>query len=74
MEEKKNVENIDNKEEYITEKEAKTVKELFKRYLKEYKEKDANMTDQERLEQLFKKEIPETTTEQAKQDAKEIVD
>ena len=74
MEEKKNVENIDNKEEYITEKEAKTVKELFKRYLKEYKEKDANMTDQEWLEQLFKMEIPETTTEQAKQDAKEIVD
>ena len=35
------------RQEYLTEEQARTVKELFKKYLRSYKEKDANMTDQE---------------------------
>lgn len=75
MEEKKTNEVIEdtNIQEYITEQEAKTVKELFRRYLKEYKEKDILMSDKEWLEQLFRKELAETTQE-ARQDAKEIID
>ena len=60
--------------EYITESEAKTVREMFKKYLKYYKEKDPEMTDKEWLEWLFKKELPETTPEEAKVDAEEIVE
>lgn len=60
--------------EYITEKEAKTVKEMFQKYLKLYNEKDPSMTDKEWLEWLFKAELPETTSEEAKADAKEIVE
>lgn len=76
MEKQKNKENIEvvQTEEYITEKEAKTVKELFKKYLKDYKEKDEFVSDKEWLEQLFKKEIPNSTEEQAKKDAEEIVE
>ena len=58
--------------EYLTEEEARSVKELFKKYLKSYKEKDADMTDREWLEQLFKKELPEIDSAEAKQDAEEI--
>ncbi len=58
--------------EYITEKEARTVRELFRKYLKSYKEKDASVSDKQWLEQLFITELPEITPEQAKQDAEEI--
>lgn len=59
--------------EYITEKEARTVKELFRKNLQSYKEKDASMTDQEWLENLFKKELSGIISpEEAKQDAGEI--
>lgn len=58
--------------EYLTEEEARSVKELFKKYLKSYKEKDADMTDREWLEQLFKKELSEIDSAEAKQDAEEI--
>ena len=46
------------KQDFLTEKEALTVKEMFKKYLKSYKEKEPHMTDQEWLEQLFKSELP----------------
>ena len=60
--------------EYITEQEARTVKELFKKYLKSYKEKDPSMSDQEWLNQLFHTELSEiTSAEEAKKDAEEIV-
>lgn len=60
--------------EYITEKEARIVKELFKKYLKSYKEKDPSMSDQEWLKQLFQTELPDiTTAEEAEKDAEEIV-
>ncbi|MCM1251703.1 MAG: hypothetical protein NC321_02695 [Clostridium sp.] len=60
--------------EYITEKEARTVKELFKKNLKSYKEKDASMTDEEWLEDLFNRELSDIISPgEAKQDAAEIV-
>lgn len=59
--------------EFITEKEARTVKDMFKRYLKSYKEKDPSMTDKEWLEQLFKTELPDVSEQEASQDAQEIV-
>ena len=61
------------RQEYLTEEQALTVKELFKKYLKSYKEKDANMTDQEWLEQLFRTELPDMNEEEIKQDSEEIV-
>lgn len=75
MEEEKKI-HIEQQEtsEYLTEKEARTVKEMFKKYLKSYKEKDATMTDKEWLEQLFTTELPEVSREEAKQDAEEIVE
>lgn len=63
----------ENKEqEYLSEEEARSVKDLFKRYLKQYKEKAPEMTDQEWLEQLFKKELPEMKPEEARQESEEI--
>lgn len=66
MEENKN-------KEYITEQEAKTLKELFAKCLKSYKEKDASVSDRKWLEQLFKREILEIKEEEAKNDADEII-
>lgn len=60
--------------EYINEQEARTLKELFAKYLKSYKEKDVSISDKEWLEQLFKSELPEVKEEEAKHDAEEIVD
>lgn len=62
------------KVEYITEQEAKTVKQLFRKHLKSYREKEASVSDKEWLEQLFKAELPEMTEEEIKQDAEEIVE
>ena len=64
---------INKTSEYITEKEARTVKDLFKKYLKSYKEKDPSMTDKEWLEKLFNEEIPGSSAEENAQDAQEIV-
>ena len=60
-------------EQYITEQEAKTVKELFGKYLKLYKEKDESVTDKEWLEQLFIMELSDIKPKEAKQDAEDIV-
>ena len=62
------------KEECITEAEARSFVGLFRRCLKSYKEKDAAMTDEEWLAQLFKREIKGTTDEEAAEDAKEIAE
>ena len=40
--------------EYITRDQALTVKEMFRKYLKSYKAKDVNISDEEWLEQLFR--------------------
>lgn len=58
----------------ITEEEAKSFISLFRQCLKSYKEKDATVTDEEWLTQLFKSEIKGTTDEEAAEDAKEIVE
>lgn len=60
--------------EFITEQEASKVKDLFKKYLKSYKERDTSLSDKEWLEQLFKTELPEMKPEEVKQNAEEIVD
>lgn len=59
--------------EYITGQEAIKIKGLFKKYLKSYKEKNAFISDQEWLEQLFQNELPELSSEEVKQEAKEII-
>ena len=58
---------------YLTEEEAKTIKEMFKKYLKSYKEKPIGMNDNEWLEQLFRKELPELSDEEIRHDSNEIV-
>lgn len=63
----------ENRKEFLTEEEALTVKKMFKKYLKAYKEKDTNMTDKEWLEQLFRTELPEMREEEIKQESEEIV-
>lgn len=62
-----------NEQEYLAEEEAKTVKEMFRKYLKSYKEKSPEISDKEWLEQLFRTEIPEITEEEIKQDSETIV-
>ena len=62
------------KKEYLTEEEAKTIRGMFKKFLKSYKEKSPEMSDSEWLEQLFKSELPEMTEEEVKHDAKEITE
>ncbi len=65
---------ITNEQEFLTEDEAKAVKKLFNKYLKSYNEKSPSVTDKEWLEQLFIKELPEMKEDEAKQNAKEIVE
>ncbi|MCD8105013.1 MAG: hypothetical protein LUF35_08450 [Lachnospiraceae bacterium] len=60
--------------EYITEKEAYTLKELFKRNLQSYKEKEPSVSDQEWLAKMFHREIPDITEEEAQMDSEEIVE
>lgn len=74
MEDNKALENKQGTQDCLTEKEARTVREMFKEYLKLYKEKDPSMTDKEWLEELFRTELPEMTEEEVKEDAKEIVE
>ena len=69
-------ENIKDEEEireYLTEDEAKNIKEMYKKYLKSYKEKNPGISDQEWLEQLFREEFPDMEEEEIKQESEEIV-
>ena len=59
---------VESGQEYLTEAEAVTLKDLFRKFLKSYKEKAPEMNDQEWLEQLFKTELPDMAEEEAKQD------
>ena len=59
--------------EYITEEEAAAVKGLFQEHLKSYREKDAAMGDREWLEQLFRKQLPGMTEEEARRESGEII-
>lgn len=60
------------KQEYLTEKQASDIRDMFKKYLDLYKEKDAEITDREWLEQLFSTEFPEME-EKNKQDSEDII-
>ncbi len=62
-----------NRKEYITEQEAGQLKELFSGLLMDYKAKDESVTDQDWLEQMFQREIPGISPEEAKEDAEQIV-
>ena len=59
--------------ECLSDKEAKHLKELFKKSLAAYKEKDAAQSDQEWLENLFVNEIANMDAVLARQDAEKIV-
>lgn len=61
------------RQEYITEHEAKSVIKMFRDFLKIYKEKDAGMSDQEWLEQLFRRELPEMKEEEIRRESEQIV-
>lgn len=61
-------------QEYLTEAEARTVKDMFNKHLKSYKEKSLKMSDKEWLEHLFRTELPEMTDSEIKHDAEEIVE
>lgn len=74
MSDEKTIQNEQKTEEILTEKEAKVVKKMFGEYLQSYKEKDPAMTDKEWLEDLFLREIPGISKEEASQDAEEIVE
>ena len=59
--------------EYIAEKEARIVKELFQKNLRLYREKPETMIDKEWLKQLFKREFPESAADETSWDAEEII-
>ena len=65
--------NENNQQEYITEQEARTFRELFRKFLKSYKEKDSSTTNAQWLEYIFRTELHETSAQQAKKDAEDIV-
>ena len=65
--------NENNQQEYITEQEARTFRELFRKFLKSYNEKDSSTTNAQWLEYIFRTELHETSAQQAKKDAEDIV-
>ena len=65
---------VNNVREYVTEEEARSFRSLFKRNLKSYKSKPKDMTNKQWLEEMFKRELPELSAQQAAADANEIVD
>lgn len=60
-------------QEYLTEKEAKAVKELFQKCLKSYEEKSADISDKEWLAQLLRNELPNMSDDEIESDADEIM-
>lgn len=61
------------RQEYLTEHEAKSVIKMFRDFLKLYKGKDVEMSDQQWLEMLFRRELPELKGEEIKQESEQIV-
>ena len=61
------------RQEYLTEHEAKSVIKMFQDFLKLYKGKNAEMSDQQWLEMLFRRELPELKEEEIKQESEQIV-
>lgn len=73
MSEEKVIYNDDGQPEYISEKEAHTIKDILRRNINAYKTKDPAVSDEEWLEQLYRTEIPDYSEEDAKKDANETV-
>lgn len=59
--------------EYLTEKEARAVRELFQKHLQDYKQKPESMSDEEWLKNLFASELPEMSPDEAAENAKDVV-
>ena len=64
----------DEVQEYVTVEEARSFRAIFKRNLRSYKAKPKEMTNAQWLEEMFRRELPEMSAQQASADAKEIVD
>ncbi len=60
-------------QEYLTEEEARKIKELFVKNLKSYKEKDSQMSDKEWIEQLFKSEFSNMEEKEIQQNSEDII-
>lgn len=73
MSEEKVIYNDDGQPEYISEKEAHTIKDMLRRNINAYKTKDPAVSDEEWLEQLYRTEITDYSEEDAKKDANETV-
>ena len=73
MSEEKIIYNDDGQPEYISEKEAHTIKDMLRRNINAYKTKDPAVSDEEWLEQLYRTEITDHSEEDAKKDANETV-
>ena len=73
MSEEKIIYNDDGQPEYISEKEAHTIKDMLRRNINAYKTKDPAVSDEEWLEQLYRTEITDYSEEDAKKDANETV-
>lgn len=66
------MDNIESRE-YISEKEAKAFKKMLAANLKDYKKRGPSVSDKEWLTELFIREIPDITKEEAGKNAEEIV-
>lgn len=63
-----------NREEYLTEEEAVSFRELFSRNWKSYRAKPEEMTNKQWLQEMFQRELPEISAEEAENDSGEIVE
>lgn len=69
------MDNLDkvNEKEFLTEQEAKKFKKIFGQFLRDYKEKSPEQSDQEWLEKKFQMELPDIKPEDARETAEQIV-
>lgn len=72
MDNRKNTNQVQG-DEYLTEKEAQSIKKLFQKYWHNYREKSDTMSDIEWLERLFKLDLPEMEEQESSQAARAVV-
>lgn len=65
---------VAHREDYLTEKEAQSFRDLFLRNWTSYKEKPQEMTNAQWLQELFLRELPEMTAEEAAQESVDILE
>ena len=63
----------DDNNEYITVEEARSFRDIFRRNLYSYKNKPVVMTNEQWLKEMFIRELPDISEDQAADDAQEIV-